>query len=136
MTISIPRGPIVTVGIGAYALFSLAMPIGVILKPAVGEVADVIMMFGFVWPYSLFLSLQGLLPAQGTRAPLAFSAVILFGLAIVWLFTSYVQKRLGYDRWSSRRAYLWAPWVWYLPLLALQVSVYALAILFGLPVGE
>ncbi len=64
MTISMPRGPIVMVGVGAYGLVSLSMPVGRLLKPALGEVADMIMMVGFLWPYPLLLGLQGLLPTQ------------------------------------------------------------------------
>ena len=136
MNISMPRGPIVVVGIVAYGLVSFSMPMGIILKPALGEVADVIMMLGFLWPYPLLLSLQSVLPAQGVAALLAFGVVVLLGLGVVWLFTSGVQERLGHDKWSNPRAYVWAPWLWYLPLVALQAAVYGLAFLVGLPVGE
>lgn len=136
MNISIPRGPIVVVGIVTYGLVSFSMPMGTILKPTLGEVADVVMMLGFLWPYPLLLSLRSLLPAQGVGALLAFGVVVLLGLGVVWWFTSSVQERLGHDKWSSPRAYVWAPWLWFLPLLALQAVVYGLAFLVGLPVGE
>lgn len=124
------------VGVVAYGLVSLSLPLGAILRPALGEVADVVMMIGFLWPYPLLLSLQGILPLEGPGASVAFGAAIVLGLAIVWLFTTYVQRRLGYETWSDPRAYLWAPWLWSTPLIALQATVYGLAFLLGLPVGE
>ena len=136
MNIPIPRGPIVIVGIVAYGLVSFSTPMGIILKPTLGEVGDVVTMLGFLWPYPLLLSLQSLLPAQGVGALLASGVVVLLGLGVVWLFTSYVQERLGHDEWSNPRAYVWAPWLWFLPLVALQAAVYGLAFLVGLPVGE
>jgi hypothetical protein len=136
MNISMPRGPIVGVGVVAYGLVSFSMPMGMILKPTLGEVADVVSMLGFLWPYPLLLSLQSLLPAQGVGAFLAIGVIVLLGLGVVWWFTSYVQERLGYDKWSNPRAYVWAPWLWFLPLVALQAAVYGLAFLVGLPVGE
>ncbi len=136
MNISMPRGPIVVVGIVIYALISLSMPMSIVLKSTLGEVTDVVMMLGYLWPYPLLLSLQSVLPAQGVGSLVAFGLVVLSGLAIVWSFTSYVQKRLGHDNWSDPRAYVWAPWLWFLPLMALQAGVYGLAFLAGLPVGE
>lgn len=131
-----PRGPVVVVGIVAYGLVSFSMPMGIILKPALGEVADVVMMLGFLWPYPLLLSLQSVLPAQGVGASLAYGVVVLLGLGVVWLFTAYVQERLGHDTWGNPRAYVWAPWLWFLPLAVLQAAVYGLAFVVGLPVGE
>ncbi|HSF05048.1 MAG TPA: hypothetical protein VLG10_04590 [Methylomirabilota bacterium] len=136
MTISRPRGPIVMVGVGAYVLVSLSMPIAGMLKPALGEVADMIMMLGFFWPYPLLLSLHGVLPARGPAAVLASAVIVMLGLAIVWWFTARAQTRLGHGTWSNPRAFLWAPWLWALPLVALQVAAYGLARLLGLPVGE
>jgi len=31
---------------------------------------------------------------------------------------------------------VWAPWLWFLPLVAFQAAVYGLTFLVGLPVGE
>ena len=136
MSIPVPRGPIVVVGIAAYGLVSLSIPMGVLLKPALGEAADLVAMVGFLWPYPLLLSLQGLLPAEGAGAWLVFGVIVLLGLGVVWFSTSYVQRRLGHDKWTDPRAYVWAPWLWFLPLLALQAAAYGLALLGGLPVGE
>jgi hypothetical protein len=136
MTISRPRGPIVVLGIGAYVLVSLAMPVAGIVRPALGEVADMITMLGLFWPYPLLLSLQGVLPARGPAAVLASAVVVVSGLAVVWWFTARVQTRLGHDTWSNPRAYLWAPWLWTLPLLALQAASYGLARLLNLSVAE
>lgn len=131
-----PCGPIVVVGLVAYGLVSLALPLGVILKPALGEVADVVMMVGFLWPYPLLLSLQGVVPIEGPGAWLTYILVLGLGLAIVWVFMASVQTRLHHETWSNPRAYLWAPWLWVTPLIALQAAVFGLAFLFGLPVGE
>ena len=136
MNIPMPRGSIVIVGIVAYGLVSLSMPMGIILKPTLGEVADVVTMLGFLWPYPLLLSLQGLLPARGVGAWVAFGMVVLLGLGVVWLFTAYVQERLGLNKWSNPRAYVWAPWIWFFPLVVLQGAVYGVAFLAGLPIGE
>lgn len=136
MNISILRGPIVGMGVVAYGLVSFSMPMGMILKPTLGEVADVVSMLGLLWPYPLVLVLQSVLPVRGVGAFLAIGVVVLLGLGVVWSFTSYVQKRLGYGRWSNPRAYLWAPWLWFAPLVALQSVVYGLAFWASLPVGE
>jgi hypothetical protein len=112
------------------------MPVGRMLKSTLGEVADMLMMVGLLWPYPLLLSLQGLVPAQGLAGLLTSGAAVLLGLGIVWRFTSCVEKWLGYDTWSEPRAYMWAPWLWALPLVALQAAAHGLAILLGLPAGE
>lgn len=132
----IPRGPVVVVGMVAYGLVSVSMPLGNLLKPALGEAADVVMMPGVLWPYPLFLSLQSVLPVEGTGAFLAFGFVVALGLIVVWSFTNHVQARLGHDRWANPRAYVWAPWIWFVPLAVVQVAVYGMAVLAGLPVGE
>jgi hypothetical protein len=131
-----PRGPIVVVGIVLYGLVSVSMPVSVALKPRLGEMADVVMMAGFLWPYPLFAILENVSPARGVAAWIVIGAVVLLGLGLVWWFTSYAQERLGRNKWSDWRAYVWAPWLWFLPLAALQAVVYALAFLIGLPVGE
>ena len=136
MNVSMPRGPIVGVGVGAYALVSLSMPMGMILKPMLGEAADAVSMVGMLWPYPLLLGLQSVLPARGAGMFVVVGAVVLLGLGIVWSFTSHVQTRLGYNTWSEPRAYLWAPWLWSVPLIGLQAVVFGLAFLAGLPVGE
>lgn len=123
-----PRGPIVVVGLVAYGLVSLALPLGVILKPALGEVADVVQMIGFLWPYPLLLSLQGVVPIEGPGAWFAYVLIVGLGLAIVWVFTASTQARLGHETWSNPRAYVWAPWLWVAPLIALQAVVYGLGL--------
>jgi hypothetical protein len=134
--LSTPRGPIVTVGLVAYGIVSVSPLLGTVLRPMLGEGADVFMMLGYLWPYPLFLSLQGVLSGEGLAARIALGAAVLLGLVTVWWFTGHVQRRLGYETWSNPRAYLWAPWLWSIPLIALQATVYASAFLLGAPVGE
>jgi hypothetical protein len=124
------------VGLVTYGIVSVSPLLGAILRPTLGEGADVLMMFGYLWPYPLLFALQGVLPGEEPGASIAFGAVCVLGLATVWLFTGYIQRRLGYERWSNPRAYLWAPWLWSIPLIALQAAVYASAFLLGAPVGE
>jgi len=132
----IPRGPIVVVGILLYMTVSVSVPLARTLRPSVGEAADALMLLGFLWPAVLLLSLQNVLPDVGPAVFLGYGAIVLMGLGIVWIFTAYFQQRFGYDRWSNGRAYLWAPWLWLVPLVILQGAVFGLALLFGLPIGE
>ncbi|OFW22227.1 MAG: hypothetical protein A3H97_07145 [Acidobacteria bacterium RIFCSPLOWO2_02_FULL_65_29] len=76
------------------------------------------------------------MPLEGPGARFTYILVLGLGLAIVWVFTASVQTRFRHETWSNPRAYLWAPWLWVAPLVALQAAVFGLAVLFGLPVGE
>ena len=125
--------PIVAVSTTSYLVFCFLGPLGILLKPLLGEIADVGMMSVFLWPYPLLLSLQQWIkPGSG----LSGFAADVFGLFVVVVFSFYVQRYFGYARPSGWRVYAWSLWIWYPPLLLLQGIVLGIAYLSGFPVGE
>lgn len=75
---------------GAYLFFSALFFVGRASKPVLGELADVLMMTSFLWPYPLMLALQHWAPSPGMSV---FIPVFFGGLLVILFFGIYIQRR-------------------------------------------
>ena len=124
--------PLVRVSTLSYVGFCTLAPLGFITHRWLGDFATVALLSVFFWPYPLLLSFQSWID------PTALAGVLadVFGVIVVFVFSSYVQRFFGEARPTGWHLYALGLWMWYVPLLMIQLVVYGVAYFAGLPVGE
>jgi hypothetical protein len=117
--------------VSSYLLFSFLIPIGQVLKPFFGEVADVLQMAGYFWPYPVFLALQSW-PGVHQLWPLIIAAGLLlvlgFAILLQRCFTAFSQPK----PWAHVAGFV----LWYVPVLFAQGLLVLVVWFMGYPVGE
>ncbi len=113
-----------------YLFFSILAPIGQALKPYLGEVADVLQIASFFWPYPVFLALQSWPIAQAL-----WPVVIVAGLLVVIWFAQLLRRRFPAFAQPKCWAHISSVVLWYVPIFLVQgffiLTVWAL----GYPIG-
>jgi hypothetical protein len=97
----------------------------------IGELADILQMAGYLWPYPVFLALQTW-PVFESVWPL----FILAGLGLVVAFAALLRKSFHAffePTWWGRLA---AAVLWYVPLFLSQAILLLVIWSLGYPVGE
>jgi len=115
---------------GYYLAFSFLLPIGKALKPFLGEVADVLQIAAYFWPYPVLLALQSWPAAQGL-----WPMIIVAGLLIVLGFATIIQKRFPVFSEPKRWAHVLALVLWYIPVFVAQGLVILVIWSLGYPIG-
>jgi len=115
-----------------YVLFSTLNPIGLTSKPALGELADLLMMTLFLWPYPLALALQQWVPPGLT----GLLSTFVVGPLMVVAFGLYLEKRFRSFFQVAWKLHVGSLFLWYVPLFTVQVVVILIAWLLGWPIGE
>jgi len=131
MTSPLKRHRLVVEMMIIYVLFSTLNSIGLAFKPALGELADLLMMTGLLWPYPLALALQRWVP-PGTG--LLYTFVV--GPLMVFAFGLYLEKRFRLFFQVAWRLHLASLFLWYVPLLIVQSVAIFIGWLSGWPIGE
>lgn len=116
---------------GCYLAFSALAPLSQPLKPVIGEVADVLMMTGYFWPYPAFMALQTW-PAFESLWPF----FILAGLGLVVAFAALLRKLFDAFSEPTWWARLSAAVLWYVPLFFAQAILMLVIWSLGYPVAE
>ena len=116
-----------------YVGFCLLLPLGAASIELIGELADVLVLSTYLWPYPLLLSLQGLFE-PGNWACILGADILGLGLVLVWGFGMYhmLPERVPIQRVLKP----WGVVLWYVPLLVFQILVYLLALGADWPMGE
>lgn len=115
-----------------YVLFSTLNPIGLASKLALGELADLLMMAPYLWPYPLALALQRWVPTGLTSVLCTF----VVGPFIVFVSGLYLGKRFRSFFQVGWRRHVCSIFMWYVPLFIVQAAVIFIAWLSGWPIGE
>jgi len=102
--------------------------IGIIIaKPLDGDISNLLLFF---WPYPLVLALR-----LGEGLGTAISLVIL-GLLLVTLFGAFLQRRFPVFSKSRVWVHIASLFLWYVPLLTIQVLCILIVLLLGYSVAE
>jgi hypothetical protein len=116
---------------GYYLLFSSLAPLSGPLKPVIGEIADVMMMTAYLWPYPLLMALQNWPPFESL-----WPLVILAGLGLVVAFGAVLRQSFHAFSKPTGWGHVSAAVLWYVPLILAQAIFVFVAWSLGYPVGE
>jgi hypothetical protein len=86
----------------------------------------------FLWPYPFLLSVQKWWPTTNA----GWWAAYALGMCLVFAFGCILQARWGASEGSRWKIYGLSIWLWYAPLLMLQVFTYGVAAALGWPRAE
>jgi hypothetical protein len=129
----VSRHPVTRLSVLSYLVLMSLNPISSFLRPAIGEISDLLMMTAFFWPYPLTLALQKIAnpdtwPSWVLGYALGLGLVFMTG---VWMDRILVA-RVG-RRWVVWTAGLLA---WPVVLILFELGVFFVtAVVLGWPVG-
>ena len=116
-----------------YLLFSSLFFVGRAAKPILGELADLLSMTAYLWPYPLILALQNWFPQPGF---FSLAIVYLIGLFLVLRLGSYLESTFPISSKPRWLVNLIPIFIWYTPLLFVQILVVFTVWIMGYPIGE
>jgi hypothetical protein len=117
---------------GCYSAFGTLVLLARPLKPVIGELADILQMAGYFWPYPVVLALQTWPVFEESLWPL----IMLGGLGLVIAFAAFLRSSfhaLAQPTWWARVS---AVVLWYVPLFLSQAVLLLVMWSLGYPVGE
>lgn len=114
-----------------YLAFSSLLLLARALRPVIGELADILQMAGYFWPYPVFLALQTW-PVFEALWPL----FILAGLALVVAFAAWLRQSFHAFSTPNAWAQISVLFLWYVPLFLAQGVLLLVVWSFGYQVGE
>jgi len=119
--------------ISLYLIFCLLAPLGCLTEQHSTTWLSALQVTALLWPYTLLLALQHWVEPM---SPFSFIVADIFGLLLVAVFVEAVLTWWSPDQTNNRILLRLTPFLWYVPLLLVQVAVSALFGALGYPVGE
>ena len=117
--------------VSCYLLFSFLPPVSRVIKPMIGDLADVLQIIGYFWPYPVLLTLQ----AWPTTQKL-WPAIILVGLVLVLGFAEMLQSKFRVFAEPKVLPGMLAAVLWYVPIFSAQGLLALIIWSLGYPIGE
>jgi hypothetical protein len=126
------RRPIVLFSAMFYLCFCLICNVNVFVDLD-HDIDKYLTMSVYLWPYPLLLCLQTWLHPDKS---INFIIAYIVGFSLILFFSSWIQRIYGFNKPKRIVALSLSLFLWYVPLLLIQVILYFSISLMGYPVGE
>jgi len=117
--------------VACYLAFSSLLPFAQAFKPVIGELADILQMAAYLWPYPIFLALQTW-PEFQAPWPL----LVLGGFGLVVAFAALLRRSFLAFSAPNVWAQISALFLWCVPLFLAQGILILIVWSLGYQVGE
>jgi len=125
--------PILLYSVMFYVYFIIINITVRVFREKLNELYDYVAITGYLWPYPFLLSFQTWINPNSTKSIII---AYIIGLGIIIIFFMWIQKLIGKNKLSTIVAIITSLFLWYIPLLIIQVACFIIMDLMGYPVGE